>query len=90
MAGDRIISTGETANRAAVALDLANALAGMPHGTNPDVVARLGDSDWSKAAALAGCAADYTPSAETRRTVVAILRRRQAQAGSDPFAGFPQ
>lgn len=85
----RIISTGEAANRAAVAIDLADALATMPHGTNPDVVAALPDSGWAKAAALAGCAPNYVPSDATRATVVGIVRRR-AERPTDPFAGLPQ
>lgn len=87
---DRIITTGEAANRAAVALDLADALTAMPNGDDPDVVAALADKHWTKIAELAGCDDGYTPSEETRRTVVAIIRRRRRDLDSDPFKGFPQ
>lgn len=85
----RPVDPAHVANTAAVALDLADAIAELPYGTDPETVAKLTDRAWALAARKAGCADDYVPSEATRRTVVRLLERRQAAAGTDPFAGFP-
>lgn len=83
--------TAEAVNRAAVARDLADALAQYQHGgTDPSVVKALPVGSWEAVAELAGCEPGYVPSVATRVTVVRMLERRAANAERDAFAGFPR
>lgn len=91
MADPYIETTSETANRAAVAIDLADVLEAQRHGGDPDVVRALPERAWKLVAELAGQPADYVPSPKTRETVVRLLERRKRRAaeGASPFDGFP-
>lgn len=64
------------ANRTAMALRLADALRGLPGGTDPATVEALPDAGWRMLASTAGCRPGYVPSADTRLCVVAVLRAR--------------
>lgn len=86
-----VTGTAEAANRAAVARDLADALAQYQRGgTDPATVKGLPADSWRAVAELAGCEPDYTPSVATRVTVVRMLERRAANRERDAFAGFPR
>lgn len=84
-----LVTNSETTNRVLAAQDLADALADLPGGTDPDTVAALPDRHWKLAAERAGWTDGYCPSEETRRTVVDLLRRRSSDETKDAFRGFP-
>jgi hypothetical protein len=80
-----VSAAGESANRAAIALRLADVL--TAHGADFETAADLPATYWAKVAELANCRPGYVPSTETRDVAVAILRTRICFA-ADPFAGL--